>query len=37
MLLPEDAKKMEKTLRNIGMGAQVDKAILSINREQKMR
>lgn len=32
MLLPEDAKKMEKTLRNIGMGAQVDKAILSINR-----
>ncbi|MBK9937714.1 MAG: DUF4197 domain-containing protein [Chitinophagaceae bacterium] len=32
MLLPEDAKKVEKTLRNIGMGAQVDKAILSINR-----
>lgn len=32
MLLPEDAKKMEKTLRNIGMGGQVDKAILSINR-----
>jgi hypothetical protein len=32
MLLPEDAKKMEKTLRNIGMSAQVDKAILSINR-----
>lgn len=32
MLLPEDAKKMESTLRNIGMGAQVDKAILSINR-----
>ncbi|MFZ1534177.1 MAG: DUF4197 domain-containing protein [Chitinophagaceae bacterium] len=32
MLLPEDAKKVEKTLRNIGMGGQVDKAILSINR-----
>jgi hypothetical protein len=32
LLLPEDAKKVEKTLRNIGMGAQVDKAILSINR-----
>lgn len=32
MLLPEDAKKAERTLRNVGMGAQVDKAILSINR-----
>ena len=32
MLLPEDAKKVEKTLRNMGMGAQVDKAILTINR-----
>ena len=32
MLLPEDAKKVEKTLRNLGMGSQVDKAILSINR-----
>jgi Protein of unknown function (DUF4197) len=32
MLLPEDAKKVEKTLRNIGMGAEVDRAILSINR-----
>ena len=32
MLLPPDAKKMETTLRKIGMGAQVDKAILSINR-----
>ncbi len=32
MLLPEDAQKIEKTLRSIGMGAQVDKAILSINR-----
>lgn len=32
MLLPEDAQKVEKTLRNLGMGAQVDKAILAINR-----
>jgi hypothetical protein len=32
MLLPPDAKKVENSLRNIGMGAQVDKAILSINR-----
>lgn len=32
MFLPPDAKKVETTLRKIGMGAQVDKAILSINR-----
>ncbi len=32
MLLPPDAVKAEKTLRSIGMGVQVDKAILSINR-----
>ena len=32
MLLPPDAKKVESTLRSIGMGSQVDKAILSINR-----
>ncbi len=32
MLLPPDAKKVETALRNLGMGAQVDKAILSINR-----
>ena len=32
MFLPPDAKKVENTLRNVGMGAQVDKAILSINR-----
>jgi hypothetical protein len=32
MLLPPDAKKMEATLRKMGMGDQVDKAILSINR-----
>jgi hypothetical protein len=32
MFLPPDAVKIEKTLRKAGMGAQVDKAILSINR-----
>jgi hypothetical protein len=32
MLLPPDAKKLETTLRKMGMGTQVDKAILSINR-----
>lgn len=32
LFLPPDAKKIETTLRNVGMGAQVDKAILSINR-----
>ncbi|MCB0775992.1 MAG: DUF4197 domain-containing protein [Chitinophagaceae bacterium] len=32
MFLPEDAKKVEKTLRNIGLGNEVDKAILAINR-----
>jgi len=32
MFLPPDAKKIETTLRNLGMGAQVDKAILAINR-----
>jgi hypothetical protein len=32
MLLPPDAVKVEKTLRNLGMGNQVDKAILAINR-----
>ncbi|WP_276504815.1 DUF4197 domain-containing protein [Terrimonas pollutisoli] len=32
MLLPPDAKKIETTLRSAGMGAQVDKAILAINR-----
>jgi Protein of unknown function (DUF4197) len=32
MFLPPDAQKVEKTLRSAGMGAQVDKAILSINR-----
>jgi hypothetical protein len=32
MLLPPDAQKMETTLRKMGMGNQVDKAILAINR-----
>jgi hypothetical protein len=32
MFLPPDAQKIEKTLRSAGMGAQVDKAILAINR-----
>ena len=32
VLLPPDAQKIETTLRKIGMGAQVDNAILSINR-----
>ena len=32
VLLPPDAKKIETTLRKMGMGDQVDKAILAINR-----
>lgn len=32
VLLPPDAQKIETTLRKVGMGAQVDQAILSINR-----
>lgn len=32
ILLPEEAQKVEKTLRDIGMGSLVDKAILSVNR-----
>jgi len=32
VLLPPDAQKIEKTLRAAGMGAQVDKAVLAINR-----
>src|SRR5690242_20520707 len=32
VLLPPDAKKIENTLRNVGMGNMVDKAILQINR-----
>lgn len=32
VLLPPDAKKIENTLRDLGMNKQVDKAILAINR-----
>lgn len=32
VLMPPEAKKVETTLRQIGMGAYVDKAILSMNR-----
>ncbi len=32
VLMPPDAKKMENTLRKMGMGNMVDKAILQINR-----
>jgi len=32
VLLPPDAKKIENTLRNLGFGSMVDKAILQINR-----
>lgn len=32
ILMPEEAKKMERTLRNLGMGSLVDKAVLSMNR-----
>ena len=32
ILMPEEAKKAEQTLRNLGMSALVDKAILSMNR-----
>lgn len=32
VLLPPDAKKIENTLRTIGLGSTVDKAILQINR-----
>ncbi|RFS22422.1 DUF4197 domain-containing protein [Chitinophaga silvatica] len=32
VLLPPDAVKIENTLRSIGLGSQVDKAILQINR-----
>jgi hypothetical protein len=32
VLLPPDAKKVESTARKIGLGRQVDKAILAINR-----
>lgn len=32
LFLPEDAQKVEKVLRSIGLGSQVDKAVLQINR-----
>lgn len=32
ILMPPDAQKVEKTLRSMGMGKQVDDAILSMNR-----
>jgi hypothetical protein len=32
ILMPPEAQKVEKTLRSIGMGRQVDNAILSMNR-----
>src|SRR5258705_10274394 len=32
LFLPPDAKKIENTLRDLGLGKQVDKAILQINR-----
>ena len=32
ILMPEEAKKVEKTLRSVGLGKQVDDAILSMNR-----
>jgi hypothetical protein len=32
ILMPAEAQKVEKTLRNLGMGKQVDQAILSMNR-----
>jgi hypothetical protein len=32
VLMPEEAKKVESTLRNVGLGNMVDKAILSMNR-----
>lgn len=32
ILLPEDARRVENTLRQIGLGAEVDRALLTINR-----
>ena len=32
LFFPPDARKIERTLRDIGLGSQVDKAILQINR-----
>ncbi|MFN3800939.1 DUF4197 domain-containing protein [Belliella pelovolcani] len=32
ILLPEDARRVESTLRQIGLGSEVDRALLAINR-----
>lgn len=32
ILLPEDARRVESTLRQVGLGAEVDRALLAINR-----
>lgn len=32
MLLPNDAQRVERTMRQLGLGSQVDRAILQINR-----
>ena len=32
ILMPEEAKQVEQTLRNVGVGKMVDKAVLSMNR-----
>ncbi len=32
ILLPEDARRVENTLRQVGLGAEVDRALLAINR-----
>lgn len=32
ILLPEDAQRVENTMRQIGLGAEVDRALLAINR-----
>ncbi|MFT3679700.1 MAG: DUF4197 domain-containing protein [Ferruginibacter sp.] len=32
ILMPDEAKKVESTLRSVGMGSLVDKAVLSMNR-----
>lgn len=32
ILMPPEAKKVESTLRNVGLGGVVDKAILAMNR-----
>ncbi|MCC6599048.1 MAG: DUF4197 domain-containing protein [Crocinitomicaceae bacterium] len=36
IFLPEEAKNMEQRLRDIGMGAEVDRAIASLNRGAEM-